>query len=509
MNWDKLLLSLHEHSPHYNAKSLGKQEIFGYELITPGLSYQDGILYIGWTSQLNALENAGFRRDAPILCIEDVRVSGERFPNLALLDELSDLDGIVQHIVSILAGESRTHAGIHTLLSAYNANRGLQYIADVASELLGNPLCIAEVSYKILAMSAMKFDGNPDIEKQRELGYVLPEFVSDLRKDAVHENARKRGRPYRSFKADGTVWVTTNVYLNSVEVAHIDVLEQNRSFKEGDFLLLQFASELVSLELQKNDFFKANRGFMHSYFLAELIDGQIPDASVVHMRLSHLNWTPAENLYVMIVADTKPTPIESKSTIISQQLHDILPGSRWTTLGGSLVFLLDFKENDTSFFESGSELDKYLEINSLVAAISCRFTDLLLTHNNYQSARDALSLGRRLEPSRRIHFYPNYVANRLGEIISGTHELSSFLHPAIPEIIRYDKDHRTNLLETLSVHLQFGDNPTLVAARLFIHRNTLFYRLSKIRELFNLDLSSGNERMWLLLSLGFLQIIGS
>ncbi|MGG1618897.1 helix-turn-helix domain-containing protein [Paenibacillus sp. NRS-1782] len=61
------------------------------------------------------------------------------------------------------------------------------------------------------------------------------------------------------------------------------------------------------------------------------------------------------------------------------------------------------------------------------------------------------------------------------------------------------------LLPTLGAYLQYVDTPNLAAKTLFIHRNTLFYRINRIRELFQIDLSNGDIRLKLQLTLHFLK----
>ncbi len=62
-------------------------------------------------------------------------------------------------------------------------------------------------------------------------------------------------------------------------------------------------------------------------------------------------------------------------------------------------------------------------------------------------------------------------------------------------------DGGTTLRETLEVYLRHSGNSRAVCDELFIHRNTLTYRLRKIEELMRLDLSKGEVRATCLLAL--------
>ena len=66
---------------------------------------------------------------------------------------------------------------------------------------------------------------------------------------------------------------------------------------------------------------------------------------------------------------------------------------------------------------------------------------------------------------------------------------SYLIHPAVKYLKKYDKKNKTNYLETLREYLNCALNTTEAVDRLFIHRNTLYYRLKKIEELCEIDLT--------------------
>ena len=57
------------------------------------------------------------------------------------------------------------------------------------------------------------------------------------------------------------------------------------------------------------------------------------------------------------------------------------------------------------------------------------------------------------------------------------------------------------MLKTLRVYMQQSMNQIHTANALFIHRNTLKYRLARIEELTDIDLSDADEKLYLSLSL--------
>ncbi len=62
-------------------------------------------------------------------------------------------------------------------------------------------------------------------------------------------------------------------------------------------------------------------------------------------------------------------------------------------------------------------------------------------------------------------------------------------------------DGGTGMRETLEAYLRHSGNTRETCRELFIHRNTLTYRLRKIEELLRLDLDDGEVRATCLLAL--------
>jgi len=65
----------------------------------------------------------------------------------------------------------------------------------------------------------------------------------------------------------------------------------------------------------------------------------------------------------------------------------------------------------------------------------------------------------------------------------------------------YDSAHSGDLVQTLAVYFQLGGNASRTAERLFLHRNGLLYRLSRIEEILGAPLDDAEVRMALELAL--------
>ena len=65
----------------------------------------------------------------------------------------------------------------------------------------------------------------------------------------------------------------------------------------------------------------------------------------------------------------------------------------------------------------------------------------------------------------------------------------------------YDREHSSDLIRTLRVFFAANANASEAADRLYLHRNSLPYRLTRIQELTGLDLKDHRARLALQLGL--------
>ena len=71
----------------------------------------------------------------------------------------------------------------------------------------------------------------------------------------------------------------------------------------------------------------------------------------------------------------------------------------------------------------------------------------------------------------------------------------------VEPLIEHDRERRSDLVRTLKVYFDAGANASEAADRLFLHRNSMLYRLARIEKLTGLDLKAPRARLALQLGL--------
>ena len=87
--------------------------------------------------------------------------------------------------------------------------------------------------------------------------------------------------------------------------------------------------------------------------------------------------------------------------------------------------------------------------------------------------------------------------------------LYEYVNYVLKDLIAYEKTNQIDLMETLDAYLNENANIIETSDKLFIHRNTLKYRLKKIENLLNVNLHSLEDCLKLLLAMKAYKIINA
>jgi PucR family transcriptional regulator, purine catabolism regulatory protein len=120
---------------------------------------------------------------------------------------------------------------------------------------------------------------------------------------------------------------------------------------------------------------------------------------------------------------------------------------------------------------------------------------------SHQEARQALTLGRRLHGPGHLTRFDDLGVYRLIFAAEGLPELRSLHEEALAPLLAYDRLNNAELIRTLDAFFAARCSPKEAATILHVHRNTVLYRLDRVREITGYDLDDANVRLRLQLAL--------
>lgn len=402
----------------------------------------------------------------------------------------------------------KINAGLHMLINAFFTEQGLQYFVDVAYHVFGNPMFIIDNSHKYLAVSAGILTDNVLLSKENQEGYISEQGLSFIRQAKIDEQIRSNNSPvYFTNPLHGKGMLVDAITINNIEVGHVMLYEQDHPFQEFDSIMLHRTSRIISMELQKNSFITMNKGFMYSYFLADLLDNPETNYSSVIERLSILNYDLKEKQYIIVIPSRSYCNTNTRLDVIVEQLHKLLPNSIYVIYENTIVVLISRYQKDGISEYEYDRLLNFLESNHLTAGLSNEFYHLKDARSYYKQAQKAVELGQKLHPQHAIHQYSENYLYHIFEMCEPLENLNHFIHPGLLRLREYDVKHNTDLIETLTEYLHSPGQPGLVSKRLHIHKNTLLYRMEKIREITDCPIENGDDYLKFGLSLEIMKYL--
>lgn len=161
--------------------------------------------------------------------------------------------------------------------------------------------------------------------------------------------------------------------------------------------------------------------------------------------------------------------------------------------------------------KKADEAAAYLEASREVISQLCADDDLILAfgrlyddgrnvRKSCREASSALRIAEKVGGSSTVHYKNLGIYNLLihiedDDILRECYR--DMLHP----LLEYDRENNSLLLPTVRAYLMCNGNITKTAQDIFVHRNTLLYRLNQIRDLTGWDLEDARTRMNLLVSI--------
>ena len=133
-------------------------------------------------------------------------------------------------------------------------------------------------------------------------------------------------------------------------------------------------------------------------------------------------------------------------------------------------------------------------------------SDLSEWRVSFRQAGQALDMARRLGENKPL-FFPDLSVYRLLLQIEHNPELIAFQEETLGPLLAYDGG--LELIRTLEAYFEHNGNLSQTAEGLFIHRNTLIYRMERIAGITNLDLDKPETRLAVQLALHIHRMKGS
>lgn len=374
------------------------------------------------------------------------------------------------------------------MFQVLHAGYGIQALINTARSYLQNTITICSTSFSILALSPVE-DMNSNFELHNNKRYLKKKSLDNMRSKKVMDHLFKNHTPLVTcFEEDAnTDYLFCSIHIKRAVVGYICIRSDIRPFTDEDLTFVMDISHMLSIEMQKDEFFLQKSGLKHEYFLTDLLEGNLDNIEFAKQRLVQLGQDFYKYFWVITFSFSGESTNRLKPNYYIQQLANIFRNPMGFFFKGTLVFLLTSKNTYPFTDIDLQKFSTFLHLSQMYAAVSYRYENLLDTKMYYEQAMFLLKDKTSKQKDRIFYYSDNY----LNHLLAQNHfPVKTLIHPDITFLFDYDKNNNTNYVNTLKCYLEHNRNALSAANYMHIHKSTFFYRIGKISELIDMQIDN-------------------
>lgn len=380
--------------------------------------------------------------------------------------------------------------------------KGFEDIAKTLHNLINNVIIITDKFLRILAISDPTF-----LNKIPTETVVGKETIYRI-KIPYQKRINMQGTSGTGLlEIDGSRWSYRyrSARARDKVYGYLLAVEMEKQLKDLELIALEHATTTTCLEFVKQELVTEQIKMVEHDFFSDLLLGSMHDEPEAQHRVNMLGWPQPPWHMAVIDTDDFTSYIslmeESAVQALKDEIRDVMMYALLEIQGSyvilsksdSFIFLfsdriLNDKETiEKTIREAMKRAKEELGV-SLSCGISGQIKDVMGIKVGHKEARTALKITRLVNGLGSIGRFERLALERALLDLSGNEPFKEYYESILGGVERYDKQNQGELMKTLRALVNNMGIRNKAAEQLFIHRNTLTYRIKQIEKLTNLDL---------------------
>jgi len=391
---------------------------------------------------------------------------------------------------------------------AVYANSGLQELLQRASDLLPVTLLLLNPGYRHMAAVYAPQVSDHVAEEVRANGYLSFDTIQSTRHQTPIRGGKGQGFvEFADLQSQNYIIIRDITYQGQL-AARLMAIQSGTQADPCHSDLVEIVTRYISQFMFSSQGVEYNSNAAFGSLVADLIEFRLTDPEELEQRLKQIQLAVRKYYHVMLVSfGSGPRVQNIPWNYIISLLERILPFSNITTYRGDILILLRKTSRGVYPRFDHAALEQLLAQYDGRAAIG-NFSEFLTSLPSvYYQTKSALRLGLVLDPDERVYRYEDYSMYQIVEMAAqmlrqemGSQNIVHLCHPSLISLVMDDKRTGGRLTDTLYEYLRCERNAALAAKRLYIHRNTMLYKIHKIEDIIGQSLDDPGLRERLLFS---------
>lgn len=407
-----------------------------------------------------------------------------------ILLETSDVEAIFNEISDAFEFYWNWHDHIRR---AIHDGCTVQILLDQSSHILDDFTFVTDSGY-LLKGHCCETPQNREIELVEK---ILEENMIPMDRILVlNDDDRIKNAASRAYVVDYPTLpkrtISRNLFLDHEHIGWLILVEIKHLITPGRIQFLDILGDIIEEDYARygqevSEIFSYERMFVDILFE----NAEMPDS--INHKMMAINWQPDDDKLVFKIVGCNQN--RDLSLALLRKLEAALTGCILLHHDESIILISSLT------LISHDVLIRHLQFLLKQAASRCGssfvFQDINQLKDAYSQAEIAITYGTNI-PGDIQSCNDCAVEYSINLLRSTSH--ADLRHPGIRKLNNYDTLHNSNLSKTLWLFLFNERNNTETAKQLFIHKNTLAYRISRIEEIAGISLDDSETRFHLLIS---------
>ena len=463
---------LKKYNPQIKIKD-GRRTLRNVRLLSENVKMESMDVYMG------AMKNFVDGNSAQVICVQG--------HDMILLDT-EDTDQIFNEILDAF---DYYNGWSDRLREMIRNGASLDDLLGSSYEIFGQKLIITDPGYLVIAHTNLEGGlPNKNLDAMKQTGIMPLKTIM-----AINNDPRIREKNPHSYIMDygelGAPCFCRNLFSRNHHIGWVLVILEEHPATEGTKQLLDELGNIIEYWSDMHE----DRLQLLSYtdIFQKILSGEEKDKRQQDTRLRSIGWYPEDEKQIYILNGVHTGA--NMQDFFHHKLERLADGCFTICWENKTALIVNRKI--VLYRDFLLKLKDFMLQTKTYCGTSPEFTDILSLQEYFKMAEISAAYGDKTPGC--INDFESCAVSYTIELIRN-HAHVNISHPALSVLGRYDRKNHTELKKTLKEYLNCERNYVKTAARLYIHRNSLLYRLKRIEELTDIDLENEEIRLHLLLS---------
>lgn len=379
------------------------------------------------------------------------------------------------------------------LLNIFIENLPSEVKIKKVSDLIINPFFVFDMSLRMIISSN---NGNHDEAYISRIGncyFINPSLFSQILTDDDLKFLDNDEILLKKYKGIPKRIMVKRISNDKYTMGYAIIYLKDESILDENKQLLEIGVKALGHELKINGFSNS----VSQIVFSRILDGSLTDTDEIKNAIEKINFNNQSEKRLVVI---KTSNAQKLGYIIS----DMEDQHEYFVYKNDLLCFVGKNRDTVKGFLV--ELEKQAKEIITKSGTSSLFEEITELPTAYSQALEAIEIGSKYSPNdTRLYFGDFRIVSLFRKF--DRKELSKAVDRKLRKVIKYDAENGTSYFNDLKAYFDAGRNINKAADLLYVHKNSMYYRLEKIKTIFNIDVEDENSVFLIELSIKILYLL--